>query len=78
MKLNRVRAGIVKDPKEYWWSGYGEAEGGGVQAREGLADVIGGLYGRMMSWREVARVLYWPGSLDAPQESKRGKIATEE
>ena len=49
-----------------------------MQAREGLADVIGGLYGRMMSWREVTRVLYWPGSLDAPQESKRGKIATEE
>jgi len=26
--LNPVRAGIVKDPKDYRWSGYGEAVGG--------------------------------------------------
>ncbi|MCC5840644.1 MAG: transposase [Opitutales bacterium] len=26
--LNAVRAGIVKDPKDYRWSGYGEAAGG--------------------------------------------------
>ena len=43
--LNPVRAGIVKDPKDYRWSGYGEAVAGGKQARRGvqrLAQVLGG------------------------------------
>jgi REP element-mobilizing transposase RayT len=39
--LNPVRAGMVKDPAEYRWSGYGEAVGGGSKgdgkrAREGI------------------------------------------
>jgi putative transposase len=34
--LNPVRAGMVGDPKEYRWSGYAEAAGGGRLAREGL------------------------------------------
>ncbi len=39
--LNPVRAGMVTDPAEYRWSGYGEAVGGGAKgdgkrAREGL------------------------------------------
>jgi len=39
--LNPVRAGMVTDPAEYCWSGYGEACGGGAKgdgkwAREGL------------------------------------------
>jgi REP element-mobilizing transposase RayT len=39
--LNPVRAGIVEDPADYRWSGYGEAVGAGVKgdgkrAREGL------------------------------------------
>lgn len=34
--LNPVRAGIVKDPADYRWSGYGEACGGSVAARRGL------------------------------------------
>ncbi|MDD2455939.1 MAG: transposase [Kiritimatiellae bacterium] len=37
--LNPVRAKVVSDPKEYRWSGYGEACGGGRVAREGLAQV---------------------------------------
>lgn len=40
--LNPVRAGICKDPKEYRWSGYGEAVGGGGQeARGGIKAVSG-------------------------------------
>jgi hypothetical protein len=35
--LNPVRAKIAADPKDYRWSGYGEACGGGKQARAGLA-----------------------------------------
>ncbi len=34
--LNPVRAGIVKDPAEYRWSGYGEACGGSASARQGI------------------------------------------
>jgi len=37
--LNPVRAKLVADPKDYRWSGYGEACGGGTQARAGLAAV---------------------------------------
>ena len=29
--LNPVRAGMVKDPADYWWSSYGEALGGVVK-----------------------------------------------
>jgi hypothetical protein len=48
--LNAVRAGIVKDPKEYRWCGYGEAVAGRERAREGLTAVMGG----NGSWRQVA------------------------
>ena len=34
--LNPVRAGMVKDPKSYRWSGYGAAMGGDKQAQGGL------------------------------------------
>lgn len=39
--LNPVRAGMVQDPEEYRWSGYGEAMGGSREAREGLERVMG-------------------------------------
>jgi hypothetical protein len=39
--LNPVRAGMVKDPKDYRWSGYGEAMGTGDKKRiEGLRSVL--------------------------------------
>lgn len=38
--LNPVRAGLVEDPKDYRWSGYGEAMGGGRQARQGLGHLL--------------------------------------
>ena len=37
--LNPVRAKIVAEPKDYRWSGYGEACGGGKLARAGLIEV---------------------------------------
>jgi len=37
--LNAVRAGLVEDPINYRFCGYGEAMGGSRQAREGLAVV---------------------------------------
>jgi len=39
--LNPVREGLVEDPKDYRWSGYGEAMGGSQRARRGLAKVTG-------------------------------------
>jgi putative transposase len=38
--LNPVRAGIVQDPKEYRWSGYGEAVAGAGAARQGIAQLF--------------------------------------
>ena len=38
--LNPVRAGIVNDPKDYRWSGYGEAVAGRAPARSGLTRLM--------------------------------------
>ncbi|MBN8247457.1 MAG: transposase [Verrucomicrobia bacterium] len=38
--LNPVRAGLVEDPKDYRWCGYGAAAVGDASAREGIATVI--------------------------------------
>jgi len=40
--LNPVRAGMVSDPKEYRWCGYGEAAAGSRRARQGLRAVMVG------------------------------------
>ncbi len=79
--LNPVRAGIVEDPKDYRWSGYGEAVGGSPEAREGIAEAVWGSIDGPLKWREASRqyrqLLYCAGALDAPQESVRGRIPTE-
>jgi len=51
--LNPVRAGLVPDPKDYRFSGYGEAMGGSKEARAGLGWVVGGGPG---DWSEVGGV----------------------
>jgi REP element-mobilizing transposase RayT len=38
--LNPVRAGLVEDPKDYKWSGYGEAMGGSRRAQRGLCQLL--------------------------------------
>ncbi len=79
--LNPVRAGIVEDPKDYRWSGYGEAVGGRIEAREGIAEAVSASYGRLLKWREASReyrqLLYCTGTLDGPRESLLGRIRTE-
>lgn len=67
--LNPLRAGLVKDPKDYRYSGYGEAVAGGRQAREGLQSVYGenweqtqsahrqGLYGKAVETRQNAAAI---------------------
>ena len=47
--LNPVRAGLVEDPKNYRWTGYGEASGGSKRARRGLCRVM---EAPMDSWEE--------------------------
>jgi REP element-mobilizing transposase RayT len=52
--LNPVRAGLVEDPKDYRWSGYGEAVAGLREARSGLGRVYG-IGGESADWRHVGR-----------------------
>jgi REP element-mobilizing transposase RayT len=53
--LNPVRAKIVTDPKDYRWSGYGEACGGGALAREGLIAVHDSRpFEQSGAWRHVS------------------------
>lgn len=51
--LNAVRAGIVEDPKDYRFCGYGEAMGGSKRARDGLNFVMDCFAGRQ-SWQKTA------------------------
>lgn len=62
--LNPVRAGMVADPAEYRWCGYGESVGGGTKgngrkAREGLVRLwraeIDGSADAAMHWKETVR-----------------------
>jgi hypothetical protein len=50
--LNPVRAGIVSDPGDYRFSGYGEAVGGSREARRGLAAIMRSL-GLDDGWQTV-------------------------
>jgi REP element-mobilizing transposase RayT len=62
--LNPVRAGMVQDPAEYRWSGYGEAVGGGPRgngkkAREGLVRACMSHQGcgfEAERWKDVSRI----------------------
>ena len=62
--LNAVRAGLVVDPKDYRWCGYGEAVAGDQRARKGLAAALEDV-GATATWRDVGpryrRILYGIG-----------------
>jgi REP element-mobilizing transposase RayT len=49
--LNPVRAGMVRDPKDYRWSGYGEAVAGKASRRAGLMRIYGDDSGDGRKWR---------------------------
>ncbi|MBC2600616.1 transposase [Puniceicoccus vermicola] len=66
--LNAVRAGIVEDPKDYRFCGYGEAIGGGRMARAGLLIVDRDLAG-------YRQTLYGAG---AGEKSEKESIDREE
>jgi len=52
--LNPLRAGLVGDPKDYRFSGYGEAVAGSRRARRGIRSVIRSL-GRDGRWPQTAK-----------------------
>jgi putative transposase len=56
--LNPVRAGLVKDPMDYRWSGYADAVAGEPRAREGICGMLrdSGWGGRKeWTWAEAAK-----------------------
>ena len=53
--LNPVRAKVVDDPKEYRWSGYGEAMGGSAIARQGISEGVRRAESGGIDWAETAR-----------------------
>jgi putative transposase len=75
--LNPVRAGMVEDPKDYRWSGYGSAMAGRRGAKEGLRKVVAGLQqgveslsGALAAYRMF---LYLEGSEEREAVNENGK-----
>ncbi len=71
--LNPVRAGLVKDPKDYRWSGYGEAVGGRELARRGLASFHPGTG----DWGEVGREYRKLLLVSSGRAGRSGKMVVE-
>ena len=78
--LNPVRAGLAEDPKDYRWSGYGEATGGSAVARLGIVSAVAETPAHS-SWRSVSatyrRVLYCKGASPAPGKGGSAGIISE-
>ena len=53
IELNPVRAGMVADPKDYRWSGYGEAVAGRALARRALQKLVSKMQAHEESWSEA-------------------------
>jgi REP element-mobilizing transposase RayT len=81
--LNPVRAGIVRDPKDYPWNGYGAAMAGQRRAKEGLRQIVAGL-DRVGESTTAALAFYgnllcgdaaepWKALGYAPARSRRGR-----
>jgi len=68
--LNAVRAGIVTDPKDYRYGGYGEACGGSGQAREGIGRLFAS-YGHKDSQWETVGGLYRQQLFERGQQTER-------
>ena len=77
--LNPVRAKLVEDPKDYRFSGYGEAVGGKSLARRGLESALGAT---RLDWRgaqaRYRRILYAAGTVAKVKAGiKQGQISAE-
>jgi putative transposase len=82
--LNPVRAGMVSDPADYRWSGYGEAVGGGAKgngkkAREGLVRACmshKGIGFEAEKWKEVSRIYRRAMGMAMGRKNAKFKIQT--
>lgn len=77
--LNPVRAGMVRDPKDYRWSGYGEAVAGRKPAQAGLIRLLA-MKGSAATWAAAApdyrRLLFVRGGKTDPSPGlPREKVA---
>jgi len=71
--LNAVRAGIVSDPKDYRYCGYGEAMGGNRKARKGINSVLLSLSydaGWKLTRAQYRKLLYMKGQAGAGPDGK--------
>ena len=75
--LNPVRAGLVEDPKDYRWSGYGEASAGVKASKAGLVYALTSQPGSMVPSRGVD-ALAWYRSWIYVQGAERGVAASGE
>jgi REP element-mobilizing transposase RayT len=70
--LNPVRAGLVQDPKDYRWCGYGEAVAGNGLARKGLAS-----FHRSGDWADVGRAYREVLLVSSGRAGRSGKVVLE-
>jgi len=78
--LNPVRAGLVDDPKDFRWSGYGEAVAGKTVARKGLCAMLNRTryaMNRRITWADVGPkyrlLIYVLGEGLAPEAMSRSR-----
>jgi REP element-mobilizing transposase RayT len=78
--LNPVRAGIVRDPKDYRWCGYGEAEAIGGKMVGGLRNVIadGGQLADSKVLAEYRIKLFGKGSAPKRGDSSSPRLSEKE
>jgi REP element-mobilizing transposase RayT len=74
--LNPVRAGLVEDPKDYRFCGYGEAVAGRNKARDGLMLVVGEEYAR--TWKCAHDEYYRPMLMGSGVQPRTGKARVPE
>jgi REP element-mobilizing transposase RayT len=80
--LNPVRAGMVSDPADFRWSGYGEAVGGGKKgngkkAREGLVRACmshNGAGFEAEKWKDVSRIYRRAMGMALGRKSGRAEV----
>jgi len=73
--LNAVRAGIVTDPQNYRFCGYGEAVAGVKISREGLVRVMQSPNGKMGGWERLEkhyRHLLYQRGVKEPERDRAG------
>jgi len=74
--LNGVRAGIVEDPKDYRFCGYGEAVAGDKEARRGMAH-IAGILGHSGAWSTLSRTYRKHLFMQAGTHTQQGRTIRE-